>query len=86
MKRLIAILYLSIINSNLFALESKMNETDEYILESIKTLVWAGFDSQEDIQQMISDILEEDANEKMLWKSVEPEFQKKLEVKGIFIL
>ncbi len=54
-----------------------MNESDKYILESIRVLVWSGFATWEDVQQMIDDLLEEDANEGMLRSAVDPEFDKK---------
>ena len=34
-----------------------MNEINQYIFNTIKMHVWGGFDTQEDIQEMISDIL-----------------------------
>lgn len=66
------------INVSLFATENQMNEIDEYILESIKNRVWSGFDSPEQIQAMVTDILEEEANEEMLREAVTLEFAKKL--------
>jgi hypothetical protein len=65
------------VSASLFATENPMNEIDEYILESIKTRVWSGFDSPEQIQEMITDILEEGANEGMLREAVNLEFAKK---------
>lgn len=52
-----------------------MNEVDQYIIDSIKTRVWGGFDSEDDIQEMITDILEDGANEKMLREFVRKELQ-----------
>ncbi len=54
-----------------------MNETNQYILNSIRVAVWSGFCDFGDVQQMIGDILEEDADEKMLRAAVAPEFEKK---------
>ena len=56
-----------------------MNEVNQYILDAIKVHVWGGFDTPEDIQEVISDLLEEGADEKMLRESVSIEFRKKLE-------
>ena len=55
-----------------------MNDTDKYILDSIKTWVWSGFYGPDDVQEMIGDILEDDADEAYLRSSVAPEFEKKL--------
>jgi len=54
-----------------------MNETDEYILNAIKTWVWSGFYSPSQVDDMIGDILEEDANEGLVRAAVLPEFAKK---------
>lgn len=54
-----------------------MSETDVYILQAIRTHVWSGFYSPEDVQEMISDLLEEDADEAFLRAEVEPEFSRK---------
>ena len=54
-----------------------MNETDEYILNAIKTWVWSGFYDPDEVDAMIDDILEDDADEAMLRGAVAPEFAKK---------
>ena len=54
-----------------------MNDTDQYILDAIKTCVWSGFYDDDGVQQVIDDILEEDANEEMLRAAVGLEFEKK---------
>ena len=59
--------------------EESMNEVNQYILDTIKTHVWGGFDTPDDIQEVISDLLEEGADEEMLRESVSFEFKKKLE-------
>lgn len=56
-----------------------MNETDEYILGAIRVWIWSGFYSPESVQHLISDLLENDADEEMLRAAVEPEFAKKAE-------
>jgi len=56
-----------------------MNEVNQYILDTIKVHVWGGFDTPEGVQKVISDLLEEDADEQMLRESVSIEFRKKLE-------
>lgn len=53
-----------------------MSETDEYILNSIKNWVWSGFYSPDEVDAMIDDILEEDADVVMLRGAVGPEFDK----------
>jgi hypothetical protein len=55
----------------------EMSETDNDILESIKSWIWSGFYDPDEIQVMIGDILEEDADEAMLRGAVEPEFDRK---------
>lgn len=56
---------------------TELNDTDKYILDSIHTWVWSGFYSPEEVDGMIDDILEDDADEKMLRAAVNPEFAKK---------
>lgn len=55
-----------------------MNESTEYIMNAIRIWIWSGLYRPEEIQSMIGDLLEEDADEKLLRESVEPEFEKKL--------
>jgi hypothetical protein len=55
-----------------------MSEADEYILDAIKKWVWSGFYSPSDVNAMIDDILEPDADEAMLRAAVQPEFEKKI--------
>ena len=54
-----------------------MSETDEYILNAIKNWVWSGFYSPDEVDSMIDDILEDDADEAMLRAAVALEFEKK---------
>jgi hypothetical protein len=54
-----------------------MSETDEYILNEIKKWIWSGFYSPDEVDEMIDDILEDDADEAMLRATVAPEFDKK---------
>lgn len=56
-----------------------MNETDEYILDSIKSWVWSGFYTPGQVDEMIGDLLEEDADEESLRAAVQTEFAKKAE-------
>jgi hypothetical protein len=53
------------------------NEANKYILDAIKTWVWSGFYSSTDVDSMIEDILEEDADEAFLRAAILPEFAKK---------
>lgn len=54
-----------------------MNDTDQYILDAIKTCVWSGFYDSDGVHEVIDDILEEDADEAMLRAAVDAEFAKK---------
>jgi hypothetical protein len=45
-----------------------MNESEEYIYNAIKTYVYSGFYDEPRIQEMISDIMEDDADEAILRK------------------
>lgn len=54
-----------------------MSDSNEYILGLIKTHVWSGFYSEEDVYQMIEDVLDDDADEAFLRAAVRPEFLRK---------
>jgi len=54
-----------------------MNETETYIANQIRLNVWSGLTAPEDVQDMITDILEDDANEEMLRGLVAQEFTRK---------
>jgi hypothetical protein len=54
-----------------------MSDPNSYILAQIKTAVWSGFSTPEDVYQMIEEILEEGADEATLRAAVLPEFRKK---------
>ncbi len=56
-----------------------MNDVNKYILDAIKIHVWSGFYDLTDVERMISDILEEGADEKMLRAQAVLEFAKKEE-------
>jgi hypothetical protein len=58
-----------------------MNESTQYLLNEIRTRVWAGFDDEDDINEMIDDNLAEedgDIDEALVRAAVAPEFAKKL--------
>src|SRR5437763_809008 len=61
----------------LTAFGKAVNDTTSYTLDAIKTWVWSGFYSPAEVQEMIEDILEDDADEALLRAAVEPEFEKK---------
>ena len=61
------------------AKEPELNETDQYILDTIRKAIWSGFYTPEEIDEIIDDILEEDAHEDYLRSAVAPEFEKKRE-------
>lgn len=54
-----------------------MTETDKYILDAIETWVWSGFYDPSEVNRMIDDILEDDADETMLRAAVQPAFDRK---------
>ncbi|MEJ2610140.1 MAG: hypothetical protein P8179_08635 [Candidatus Thiodiazotropha sp.] len=54
-----------------------MNEVNKYILEVIKVHVWGGFESPDKIYEVISELLEEGADEGLLREFVSIEFNKK---------
>jgi hypothetical protein len=54
-----------------------MTETNEYVSNAIKHWVWSGFYGADEVQDMIGDILEQDADEAMLRNSVGREFAAK---------
>ena len=56
-----------------------MTKTDRYILDAIRKWVWSGFYSPDEVNGMIDDILEADADEQMLRAAVAPEFARKTE-------
>ena len=53
--------------------------TNEYILESIHWWVWSGYYTAEDVDGLIDELLEEDADEALLRAAVKPEFDRKHE-------
>lgn len=57
--------------------QKNMTETDKYILDSIRKWVWSGFYSPDEVNDMIEDILEDGADEKILREAIAPEFAKK---------
>ena len=59
-----------------------MNETETYIAAQIRLRVWSGYAVAEDVQDMITDILEGDADEQMLRARVDEEFQRKIEAEA----
>lgn len=54
-----------------------MSESDDHVLEAIRTWVWSGFYTAGQVNEMIDDILDEDVNEPLVRGAVEPEFEKK---------
>jgi hypothetical protein len=77
--RIIALTILLLISGPAFTKEENMNEVNQYILDAIKVHVWGGFDTLNDVQEVISDLLEDGADEKMLREFVNTEFDKKFE-------
>lgn len=54
-----------------------MTDTDTYILDCIRVWVWSGFYDAERVDEMIDDVLEDDADEDLLRAAVAPEFARK---------
>lgn len=54
-----------------------MNENTDYVFNAIKSWVWSGFYSPDEVDAMIDDILEDDADEAFLRAAVAPEFDRK---------
>lgn len=55
----------------------RVNDTDKYILDAIKTWVWSGFYGPSQVDKMIDDILEDGVDEQLLRDAVGAEFEKK---------
>ena len=70
---------LFILTNVVTAAQSNVNDENQYILEIIKMRVWGGFQTPEDVQQAISDLLEGGEDEQMLRSAVDKEFFKKAE-------
>jgi hypothetical protein len=56
-----------------------MNETETYIANEIRLRVWSGLTNADDVQDVITDILEDGADEAMLRALVAIEFARKAE-------
>lgn len=82
--RIIFLTILLIISGLVLSKEEDMNEVNQYILDTIKVHVWGGFDAADEIQEVISDLLEEGADEKLLRESVSIEFKKKFEAENFW--
>jgi hypothetical protein len=59
-----------------------MSDSSDYILNLIKTNVWSGYYSKDDVYQMIEDVLDEHADESLLRAAVVPEFRKKYQAEA----
>ncbi len=57
----------------------ELNESDEFILDTVRHCVWSGFYNFDEIQAVIDDIIEVDANETLVRSSVAKELAKKRE-------
>jgi hypothetical protein len=56
-----------------------MTDSNQYALEQIRLRVWAGYDSPDEVKEMLADILEADSDEAMLRRAVDEEFARKRE-------
>ena len=56
-----------------------MNDTEIYILESIKKWVWSGYYLPDDVHEMLDDIIEEEVDESAMRQAIDSEFARKAE-------
>ena len=59
-----------------------MNESEEYLADRIRVMVWSGFDDLSDVLEMLEDSDEDDADKQMLEEFAESEFQAKREAEA----
>ena len=59
-----------------------MNETETYIANQIRLNVWSGLTVLDDVQDMITEILEDDADEEILRGLVAQEFERKADAEN----
>jgi hypothetical protein len=59
-----------------------MNETEEYLADRIRVMVWSGFDALSDVLEMLEDSGEDDADMEMLEEYAKSEFQAKREAEA----
>jgi hypothetical protein len=64
-------------DGNLIVNESTVNETEQYILDSIREWVWSGYYQPDEVQDMVGDLLEDGVDEPRLRAAVPEEFAKK---------
>jgi len=75
--KVIVVILLFISSGFVFAKEETINEVNQYILDTVKVHVWGGFDTSDDIQELITELLEAGADEKMFRAAVNVEFNQK---------
>ena len=56
-----------------------MNDTEIYILESVKKWVWSGYYLPDDVHEMLDEILEEEVDESAMRQAIDAEFARKAE-------
>ena len=56
-----------------------MDDSNEYVANSIRMWVWSGFYTYEDMDEMVDDIIEEDCDVAALKALILPELQRKLD-------
>jgi len=59
-----------------------MNETELYILDSIKQWVWSGYYLAEHVHDMLQDILEDGVDEDSMHQAIDAEFEKKAQAEN----
>lgn len=55
-----------------------MSESDEYVIDSIKSWIWSGFYDRDEVLSMIDDIVDEETNIDFVRSTIDPEFDRKL--------
>ncbi|MBI6819539.1 DUF6891 domain-containing protein [Pseudomonas syringae] len=61
-----------------------MNESEQYVTDSIKTWVWSGFYSAQEMDEMIEDIIDDDCDVAVLKAFIAQELKQKLEAERLW--
>lgn len=58
-------------------MQNLMNDTEQYVLNTVKNWVWSGFYQAFEVHEMVEDILEEDVDEDAIHAAIDAEFDRK---------
>ncbi|RMS56587.1 hypothetical protein ALP63_03023 [Pseudomonas syringae pv. aceris] len=61
-----------------------MNESEQYVTDSIKIWVWSGFYSAQEMDEMIEDIIDDDCDVAVLKAFIAQELKQKLEAERLW--